>query len=443
MSEKLKIEYVDIEKLRPSAYNPRTWDTEQEKQLMASIKSYGFVDPVIANSYPKRKEILVGGHFRWAVAKKLGIKRIPVVYLNIPDLEREKALNIRLNKNTGSFDLEALAKFSEEFLSNVGFSSEELDEVFEIPENPETFDISKELAKLDIKKVTVRKGDVYQIGDSKIMCGDSTIEADVLKLMDGQKADMVMTDPPYRLDYARGKKKHGTATTGFGYKRDRRYLETDVIPPDFTQKWMANVAKVQKPDFSIICYENWRNLREVWNEAEKYWKVRNMIVWNLPNRNQGYAGKHRFFSKHDIAVVATSQTRKSLNLASEGELLDNEYRTALFAISGSPHWEGYEKGKKYAPTDFITYHAADEKSSGQGIIFGTKPLPILVPYIKVLTKRGDLVFEPFGGSGSTLAASLTLHRRCNVMEKSTIYTAVILKRIERLTGLGAERIDYA
>ncbi len=118
----------------------------------------------------------------------------------------------------------------------------------------------------------------------------------------------------------------------------------------------------------------------------------------------------------------------------EGELLENEYETALYAVSGKPHWESYEAGKKICPTDFIDYKSADEKSSGQGVIFGTKPTEILIPYIKVLTKRGDLIVEPFGGSGSTLVAATRMHRKCYLMEKSPTYVEVILKRWERETG---------
>jgi DNA modification methylase len=206
---------------------------------------------------------------------------------------------------------------------------------------------------------------------------------------------------------------------------------------------MGAVAKVAAKDFSIICYENWKNLREIWAEMEKHWKVRNMLVWHLPNRNQGYAAKLKFFSKHDIAMVGTSADHPGLDLAEEDALVENEYRTALFAISGKPQWEGYKKGTTYCPTDFIEFNAADEKSSGQGIIFGVKPLPILIPYIKVLTKRGQLVLEPFGGSGSTLIASVTLGRRCYLMEKSPVYTEVILNRWEKFTGKKRVKIHGA
>lgn len=315
-----------------------------------------------------------------------------------------------------------------------------MDDIFGIDENPEVFDLQKELAKLNITDVNIRRGDRFRVGDAVVMNGDSTVGADVCALMGTEKADMVCTDPPYLLDYLHGKKKKGKATEGFGLKRDRKYLGTDSLPKNFTDLWMANVAKVQKPDFSIIVFENPKNLRTIWNTLEKHWKYRNTIVWHVPNRVQGFAAKYKFFNKYDVALVGTSGVVDLNKKAESSPLLQEEYETALYATSGKPHWERYEKGKKYCPTDFIEHVAADEKHSGQGIIFGTKPIEILIPYLKVLTKRGDVVLEPFGGSGSTAVAALKMKRRCFVMEKSDIYTAVILKRLENLTGLKAEPI---
>ncbi|MFH1235567.1 MAG: site-specific DNA-methyltransferase [Parcubacteria group bacterium] len=436
----LSITYVSTSSLRPAEYNPRTWDKEAERQLKESITRFGVVDPLLVNNAPERQGIVIGGHFRLAMLKELGIEAVPVVYINLPDIEREKELNIRLNKNTGSFDWNLLSQFDETFLSGVGFSSEDLDEIFAIEDTPEQFDLEKELRKLNIEKIEIKKGDVYDLNGSRLMCGDSTVEDDVLKLMGSEKADMCFTDPPYILDYLKGKKKNGNAITGFGNKRDRRYLETDVLPDNFTELWMANVAKVQKPDFSIIIFENPKNLRTIWNELEKHWKYRNTIVWHVPNRMQGFSAKYKFFNKTDIALVGTGGNI-SFNLESESdEFLQNEYENALFATSGKPYWEGYEKGKKICPTDFITHTAADEKSSGQGIIFGTKPLELLIPYIKVLTKRGDLVLEPFGGSGSTLIAAVKMQRRCYLIEKSPVYAEVIKNRWQKATGLTAKKL---
>lgn len=441
MNNKISIINVPVNELLAAEYNPRKWDEAAVANLKESIKRFGLVDPIIVNSAPGRRNIVIGGHFRLKVAKDLGYKEMPVVYINIPDIEKEKELNLRLNKNTGDWNWDLLAEFDESFLSDVGFNSQDLDEIFDIEDIPEEFDLEKELQKLDIHKINIQKGDIYMLGESRLMCGDSTIEEDVLSLMRDEKADMCFTDPPYILDYLHGKKKKGSAVTGFGAKRDRRYLETDVLPPDFTEKWMANISKVQKEHFSIIIYENWKNIRTIWGEMEKYWKVKNMIVWHLPNRHQGFASKYKFFSKHDIAMVGASpDTDIEFNDEAELDGLQEEYETALYAINGKPHWEGYEKGKKTQPTDFIEFNASDEKHSGQGVVFGTKPTEILIPYIKVLTKRGDLIIEPFGGSGSTLIAATKLKRKCYVMEKSPVYCEVIKKRWEKLTGQKAEKV---
>lgn len=438
---KLEIVNVPISDLKMSEHNARKWSGKALRDLEKSLTTHGVVDPAIINGALNRKNIVIGGHMRIHVLKKMGAAEMPCIILNIPDLEKEKALNIQLNKAQGDWDYELLAKFDEAFLSEVGFSSEELDEVFPAEENPEIFDLEKELKKLDIQQVSIQKGDIFEIDGSKLMCGDSTIEEDMLKLMCSERADMCLTDPPYILDYLKSGKRHGKPTEGFGYKKDRKYLETDVLPDNFTELWLAIINKIQKPNFNIIIYENWKNLRTIWNEMEKYYKVKNMIVWHLPNRNQGFAGKYKFFSKHDIAMVGTSDSGLEFNNEPEAGNLQNEYLTALYAIAGKPTWEGYEKGKKIQPTDFIEFNASDAKHSGQNIIFGTKPLEILIPYIKVLTKRNDLVVEPFGGSGSTLIASVKMNRRCYIMEKCPTYAEVIKKRWENFTGKKARKVN--
>jgi DNA modification methylase len=432
---------VPIKDLVKADYNPRKWDEKALNDLKTSIKKFGLVDPIIINSAKNRKNVVIGGHMRIEAAKALGLEIIPAVQLNIPDIEKEKELNLRLNKNQGEFDFELLANFAEDFLEDIGFDSEELDSIFDWEdENPELFDLKKELEKLDIKQVQIKKGDIWELGEHRLMCGDSTIQKDIQTLMNNEKADMCLCDPPYILDYLHGKKKHGKATEGFGYKRDRKYLETDVLPDNFTELWMKNVSEVAKEDFHIIVYENWKNIPVIFSEMTKYWKVKNMIVWHIPNRHQGFSAKYKFFSKHDIAMVGSSYQEEVLNTQPEEELLQNEYLTALYAISGKPHWEGYEKGKKIQPTDFIEHNASDEKNSGQGVVFGTKPVEILIPYLKVLTKRGDLVIENFGGSGSTLIACEKLKRRCYLMEKSPVYAEVIKKRWENLTKLSAKKL---
>src|SRR3989344_7792140 len=156
--KKLGITYVPIKQLKPSEYNPRKISKESMEQLKESIKRFRMVDPIIVNFAPTRKDVVIGGHMRLRGAKELGLKEIPVVYVNIPDIKQEKELNLRLNRNTGAWDWNLLTEFDEALLTDVGFTSEEMDEVFGIDENPELFDLEKELAKLDIKKVEVKKG---------------------------------------------------------------------------------------------------------------------------------------------------------------------------------------------------------------------------------------------------------------------------------------------
>ena len=442
INSKLQVRQLKISSLKPSEHNPRKWSGKQLQKLRESIEKYGVVDPLIVNNHETRKNIVVGGNMRLTVLKEMGFDEVSAIYVSL-DEKQERDLNIRLNKTGGDFDFDLLKEFDEGLLADIGFDSEELDQIFDIEEMGEknSFDLNKELKKLDIKEISVQKGDVYQLGDSKLMCGDSTISEDFAKLMGEDKADMCMTDPPYILDYLHAKR-GGKPVKGFGAKQDRIYLETESLPDDFTELWMNNVANHAEPDFSIICYENWKNLRTIWDEMEKHWKVKNMIVWHLANRHQGFAAKYKLFSKHDIAMVGGSGN-VPYNSETEEQPLQELYETALFAISGKPQWEGYEKGQKYMPTDFIEHNACDEKHSGQGVVFGTKPIEILIPYIKVLTKRGDLVVEPFGGSGSTLIAATKLKRRCFIMEKVPTYAEVIMKRWENETGLKRQLISRA
>lgn len=439
MNHDLRIEHIRTEDLKPATYNPRSWDEDATKGLTESIKRFGMIDPIIVNAAPERKDVVIGGHFRLKVAKDLGYTEVPVVYLTIPDLAKEQELNLRLNKNLGDWDFDLLASFNETLLVDVGFSSVDLDTIFDINiDEPDNFDLNKELAKLNIDSIEAKQGDIYQLGDSRLIIGDSTIASDIEALMDGEKANMCFTDPPYILDYLHGIR-HYKPTDGFGPKRNRRYLETDSLPDDFTEKWMSAVADSMQPDCSIIVFENWKNIRIIWEEMEKHWKVKNMLVWHLPNRHQGYAARNKFFSKHDIAL-AGANGEVEFNHEPEESGLQEEYETALYATCGSPHWEGYAKGRGAQPTDFIEFNADDVKHSGQGIIFGTKPIEVLIPYIKVLTKRDDLILEPFCGSGSTLISAVKMKRRCYLVEKCPVYAEVAMKRWEKFTGLTRKKL---
>lgn len=197
----LQIINLNIKDLRFAEYNPRKNGKYKKELLRQSFNEFGVVDPLVVNSAIGRENVVIGGNFRLQTLKSLGYVYVPCVYVNIPEIEREKELNLTLNKAVGDWDFKLLVEFDTSLLSNVGFSSEELDQIFDIDDTPEQFDLEKELKKLDIQKVTIKKGDILKLGDNRLMCGDSTVEDDVLKLMNGDKADMCFTDHPYILDY--------------------------------------------------------------------------------------------------------------------------------------------------------------------------------------------------------------------------------------------------
>ena len=117
--DSLRIEYVPIESLRPSEYNPRKISKEAMDELKKSIQRFKLVDPFIINSAPNRRNIVIGGHMRLRAATEMGFKEVPVVYINIPDIKLEKELNLRLNRNAGEFDWDLLANFNENFLKDI------------------------------------------------------------------------------------------------------------------------------------------------------------------------------------------------------------------------------------------------------------------------------------------------------------------------------------
>jgi len=434
----MHLEKFKIDLIKTDSYNPRQLTEKQACDLEESIKRFGLVDPLIINKYPGRENVLIGGHQRLKILQKLGYKEVDCVCVKV-DPEKERELNIRLNKNLGEWDYDLLANFDEDLLKDVGFSSEELDKIFDIKLEPiENFDLKEELKKLKIDKVQTKKGDIYQLGDHRLMCGDASKKEDIQKLMGGEKADFCFTDPPYILDYLSKKYKGKPATEGFGYRANRKYLETDEALT--FDKWLPNIKKIAKENFNIMVFENWKNIIPLWQEMEKCWKIRNLIIWHLPNRCQGFAAKYRFFNKYDIALLATDD-EVELNLKDEDQLLQNEYEVALYATQGKPQWEGYKKGNKYCPTDVVSFKASDATSSGQSIIFGTKPVEILIPYLKVLSKREANIIEPFGGSGSTLIACEKMKRKCFCLELVPTYCEVIISRWQKLTGKKAEKIN--
>lgn len=180
--EELKIVEVAIEELKPADYNPRKWSEEARRGLTASIDEFGFIQPIVANSAPNRRGVVIGGNFKLDIAKEKGRKTVPVVWVNLPDIKKEKELNLRLNKNQGEFDYDLLVEFDLKMLSDVGFDAKDIDKIFK-NDDEDDFDGDKEAGK--IEKPESKLGDVYELGRHRLMCGNSSSAEDVAKLLGG------------------------------------------------------------------------------------------------------------------------------------------------------------------------------------------------------------------------------------------------------------------
>jgi len=429
--------------LLPYERNPRKATEKQWKDLGRSLNKFNLADPLIIN----RDGTIIGGHFRYRVLKEKGIDEVDV---RVPDRQltdkEVEELNIRLNKNLGEWDWDLLANFDEGLLKDIGFENEELDGIFGL-EMADEFNEQKEFEKAVKNPRGVKPGDIWQLGEHKLIIGDCTKRENWERLLGEERFDLMETDPPYKSNYLK-RVELFKKEKGFGYKANKRYegLEERGLPE--YDEWLSIANEFQNPKgANVMVFENWKNVRELWNAIEKYWKIQNMIIWWLPNRHFGWGRPYNFFGKYDIAPLAgegvlNEEYEKELEdyLQEKGQKLLDTYEVILYGQKGKSEWSR-KKGSKWAKiTDHITWTASTEKSEEQSVIFGAKPIQILVPYIKVLSPREGIVMEPFGGSGSTIIACEIMRRRCRAIEIVPLYGEVILARWEKFTGQKARKI---
>jgi len=257
----MKIEQIKASKLKPATYNPRQISTKQFKDLKNSITKFGLVDPIIVN----KDFTVIGGHQRLKVLNEMQTDTIPCVVLDLSK-EKERELNVRLNKNTGDFDIDILAnEFDIDELVDWGFKHIDLGlNIDKITEGNTEDDHIPE-----VKESRVKLGDVWQLGKHRLMCGDSTKESDVAKLMNGDKAELLHADPPYGM----GKEKDGVLNDNL-YKEK---LDT------FQLEWFKTFRPYLDDNGSCYIWGNAEDLWRLWysllKDSEKL-TYRNEIVWD-------------------------------------------------------------------------------------------------------------------------------------------------------------------
>lgn len=399
-----KIEWLSVETLIPYAKNARTHSDEQVAQIAGSIKEFGFNNPVLVD----KDNSIIAGHGRLMAARKLGMDKVPVVQLGHMTEAQRKAYVLADNRialNSGwdasmlSLELQDLKDDID--LSLLGFDPDELDALL----NPivETDGLTDEDAVPDVPDEPKTKlGDIYILGNHRLMCGDSTSIDAVEKLLESQKADLLFTDPPYGVSYEGGhnKKKRQGIIADTLQGEDLTDLFYESLSTAIT--WLKDGAAL------YVWYASGKSIETYASLAKLPLKLRAVIQWYKVKSGLG-----AFMSQY------IPNCEPCMYLHKEG---------------CSPSW--------YGPTNEKTVWEL-KKESTNNYHPTQKPVELPERAITNSTKQGDSVLDLFGGSGSTLIACEKIGRLARVMELDPKYCDVIVKRWEDFTGKKAELVELS
>lgn len=378
----MKVIDIDINLLKEYENNPRNNDGAVNA-VAESIKQFGFKVPIVID----RDNVIVAGHTRLKAARKIGLEKVPCIVADDLTPEQIKAYRLADNKTSelAEWDFSALeielAELESDFdMSAFGFDISDFEDIQEVKED--------EVPEVDEENEPICKtGDIWQLGRHRLICGDSTDMATVERLMDGNKADMVFTDPPYGYEYQSNMR---TKTKKFDVlKNDDKIL--DFMPA------INNLCN----GFIFIC-TTWKVLDKWLPLFEKYYNLSNMIIWNKGGGGIGDLD-HTFSTDYEIILCSNN-----------GAKITGKRIGSVWSIS------------KDNPNDYV--HATQ------------KPVKLSATAIENTTKKNNIVLDVFGGSGSTLIACEQLNRKCYMMELDPKYCDVIIKRWENLTGEKAVKI---
>ena len=386
----MNVEYIPVGQLKPYEKNARKHAEYDVGQIAESIERYGFNDPI---GIWGKDNIIVEGHGRLLAAKKLGMKEVPCIRLDdLTDKQRrEYAILHNKTAELSSWDFDLLA----EDISDLDFSGFDID--WGLPEDVEEAEIVEDEApEVDEENEPITKlGDIWQLGRHKLICGDSTDKATVERLMDGAKADLLLTDPPYNVAYQ-------------GKTKDKLQIENDEMSKEqFTDFLISafEVAKdILKEGSSFYIWHAFRSQREFENALnEAGLEVKQQLIWV---KNSMVLGRQDYQWRHEPCFYGWKD--------------------------GVAHnW--YSDRKQTSVLEFDRPTANKDHPT-------MKPIALISYEIKNSSKKDGIVFDGFGGSGSTLIACEQLDRVCYMCEISTHYCDVIIKRWENFTGQKAVKL---
>lgn len=434
----MNFQKLNLTDLHPAEYNPRKdlkpADSEYQK-IKRSIEEFGYVDPVIVNA----DMTVIGGHQRVKVLKDLGYEEIDCVVLEI-DKDQEKALNIALNKISGEWNMGKLKDLIEELdagafdVELTGFDYAEVEALLgekqESEVNEDNFDADAAAEK--IEQPITQKGDIWQLGKHRLVCGDSTDSAVIAKLMDGEQARLIITDPPYNVNYE--------GSNGLKIKNDNM---ANIAFYEFllnAYKCMFASAEPGCPIYVFHADTEGLNFRKAYIEAG--FKLAECLVWV---KNSLVLGRQDYHWRHEPILYGWKEGAGHhwYGERNKDTVLESDENVAAgdgFNIGKLKKEEMAELLKTFLKDESCTTIIREDKPSKNDVHPTMKPLPLIGRLMKNSSESGDLVLDSFGGSGSTLMAAEQLGRVCYTSEFDEVYCDVIVKRWEEFTGKKAVRI---
>jgi DNA modification methylase len=403
----LQVTQVPIDDLRPDPVNARRMDEDELDALERGIRQFGVVQPIVAR---REDRVVIDGHERLVAARRLGLTTVPVVYLDL-STEQARLLGLSLNQISGSWDDMLLARLLADLqatpdldLSLSGFSEDAINEAIrrietrEKRDRPEAFDLDEALEAAS-RAPRAKPGDLWRLGDHRLLCGDATNPDNLGRVLSGRRAAMAFTDPPYNVALG----DHGGRQRG----ARRRRIANDALDPVawelFVRAWARNILAVV--DGAIYCCMSSKELplvSRVLAEEGGHWS--DTIIWS----------KDRF-------VLGRA-----------------DYQRAY-----EPIWFGWREGAAH-------YWCGDRdqgdvwqiaRPSESPLHPTMKPLALIERAIANSSRDGDLILDPFLGSGTTLIAAERTGRICAGIELDPVYVDVAVARWERFSGGTAERVD--
>lgn len=415
----IDVKYKRTDSLSPRARNPRTHSEAQIKQLMCSIEHFGFTNPVLIDSGGG----LIAGHGRVKAAKQLGLKDIPTICLADMSEEDIRAYVIADNKlaeNAGwdrdllALELGALNDLEFDYdLTLTGFELPEIDVILQgIDHDPENSgaDPADQVPEVSDEPPVTKPGDIWVIGNHRLICGDSTRRETYSALLDGDLANMVFTDPPYNVPIAGhicglGKKQHREFAMASGEMSEAEFTQF------LTTVFEHLVAFSVDGSLHFQCMD-WRHMGEILAAGNKaYDELKNLCVWAKTNGGMGSL----YRSQHELVFLFKSGTNPHVNNVELGK--HGRYRTNVWSYPGVNSFGDQQSDLALHPT--------------------VKPTAMVRDAILDCSNRKDIVLDAFCGSGTTLIAAEETGRQGRGIELDPTYCDVVIRRLREVCGIEA------